>query len=115
VIARMQNKTIEGVERVLFEKDFNYELSPFVALTPDNKKGWIKSNHFETQFALVSGSRMMSWMFTPRFDLANVRNPSFNVRQAISNRGYSFDDSIFFMVSEDYAGGDPLQATWDMP
>jgi len=113
VLARIQGKTLENIERVLFAKEFDYELAPFTTVTSDNKKGWTKSNHLEFHYALATGSKLNTWLFSPVLDLSSVVNPSFNVSQAISNRGNSFADSVFFMVSEDYAGGDPALSTWD--
>lgn len=117
VIARGQNKTLENIDRVLFKKTFELNISPFTVVTAGgNKNGWVKSYHQDITFARVpasnSGANLDSWMLSPRFDLSNVRDPSFALRQAISNSGYPYDKSVSFLVSEDYEGGDPSLATW---
>ncbi len=113
VISRIQGKRLENIERVLIAKQFDSELAPFTTITAENKSGWAKKNHLELHYALASGSKLNSWLFTPMLDLTQVVNPSFNLEQAISNRGNPFADSVFFLVSEDYTGGDPALATWD--
>lgn len=112
-IAALQGKTLDGVERVLFEKYFDYELAPFAPLTASNKTGWQKKNHNELHYAIAEGSKLNTWLFSPRFDLTNVQNPSFTVKQAINSRGNPYSDSVFFMVSANYEGGDPSKADWD--
>jgi hypothetical protein len=114
VLARIQGKTLDNIERILFEKQFTYDLLPFQAITDVGAKGWIKNNHEEISYAYVSGSRTSSWMFTQTLDLTNVKNPGFQVTQAISNRGNPYDGTVFFLVSENYTGGDPAQATWEV-
>ncbi|MBC7532512.1 MAG: hypothetical protein H7318_13135 [Oligoflexus sp.] len=114
VVARMQGKTLENIERVLYEKLFTYELAPFTTVTDVGSKGWYKANHEDLSYSFVSSSKTSSWLFTPTMDLTNVVNPSFKVSQAISNRSNSFEGSIFFLVSEDYTGGDPNASTWEV-
>lgn len=114
VLARIQGKTLDNIERILFEKQFTYDLLPFQAITDVGAKGWYKNNHEEISYAYVSGSRTSSWMFTQTLDLTNVKNPAFQVTQAISNRGNPYDGTVFFLVSENYSGGDPAQATWEV-
>ena len=112
-IAALQGKTLENVERVLFAKDFDYELAPFASLTANSKAGWTKKNYNEIHYAIAEGSKLNSWLMSPLLDLTLVSNPSFMVKQAINSRGNPFSDSVFYMVSTNYTGGDPAKADWD--
>ncbi|MBC7661873.1 MAG: hypothetical protein H7249_19445 [Chitinophagaceae bacterium] len=112
-IAHMQGKTLNNLERILFEQLFTYDLAPFTAYNEAGKSGWVKSNHEKISYAYVSSPSANSWLMSPVLDLTKVTNPSFRMSQAVSNRSNPIDSSVFFQVSADYTGGNPNNATWE--
>ncbi len=117
-IASRQGKTLEQVERVLFTTKFSENLEPFNTLTAgNNKTGWIKSNHEEVNYAYAKTGKtdveLHSWLFSPTFDLTNVRNPRFNIKQSINRYGKPISDAVFVLVSDNYTGGEVTDATWE--
>jgi hypothetical protein len=117
-IAGLQGKTLDQVERVLFSTKFSESLEPFSTLTAGtNKVGWIKSNHEEVNFAFAktgkADTELHTWLFSPTFDLTNVRNPRFNIKQSINRYGKPISDSVFVLVSDNYTGGEVTDATWE--
>ncbi len=113
VVAEQQGKQLNGLARQLYVKDFNFELAPFASFTKLGKDGWKKTNFKENHYAAVSGSKITSWLFSPRFDLTAVDEPAFVLEQAINARGASYQGIVSFLVSTDYVGGDPETAVWD--
>ncbi|RYZ88867.1 MAG: hypothetical protein EOP04_08330 [Proteobacteria bacterium] len=117
-IAGLQGKVLDQVERVLFSTRFSQSLEPFNILTAgSNKTGWIKSNHEEVNYAYAktgkSDTELHTWLFSPTFDLTNVRNPRFNVKQSINRYGKPISDAVFILVSDNYTGGEVTDATWE--
>ncbi|MEK7855890.1 MAG: choice-of-anchor J domain-containing protein, partial [Acidobacteriota bacterium] len=122
-IATLQNKTLDNLDRVLFSKTFDFDLKPLIAITAKNRAGWVTGYHKDVHFARVpkdnasasnvAGKNLDSWLITPRFNLAKVVEPSFQVEQAISSKGEAYDQSVSFLVSTNYVGGDPEAAHWD--
>lgn len=105
-LATLQGKTLEGIERVLYAKVFNYELTPFTAT-----RSWRVDGNRDRKYALGDGKNT-AWLMSPLLDLSSVGNPAFVVDQAINDRGLPFLDGVVYLASENYAGGDPEKATW---
>lgn len=112
-LAGLQGKTLDKVDRVLFSTLFDTDLSPFLAISAENKTGWIKANHEETNYALVKGGPLNAWLVSPIFDMTNVKDPRLVLKQSINSWGKPYADAVSLMVSENYVGGDIAAANWD--
>ncbi|WP_141735806.1 choice-of-anchor J domain-containing protein [Oligoflexus tunisiensis] len=106
-VATLQGKTLEGIERPLFQKYFNLELAPFAAT-----KTWRIDGTRDKKYVIGDG-KATAWLLSPRMDLSQVGSPAFMVDQAINERGLPFLDGVMYLVSQDYVSGDPEQATWE--
>ncbi|MDQ3234191.1 MAG: choice-of-anchor J domain-containing protein [Pseudobdellovibrionaceae bacterium] len=106
-IATLQGKTLDGIERALFVKVFNYEIAPFSAT-----KIWRIDGTRDKKYAIGDG-KTSAWLMSPRLDLTQVGSPAFMVDQAINDRGLPFLDGVMYLVSQDYVSGDPEKATWE--
>jgi hypothetical protein len=107
VLATLQGKTLDGIERPLFTKVFNYELAPFATT-----KTWRIDGTRDKKYVIGDG-KSDAWLMSPRFNLGTVGNPAFMVDQAINDRGLPFLDGVMYLVSQDYVSGDPGKATWE--
>lgn len=106
-VATLQGKTLDGIERPLFTKVFNYELAPFAAT-----RAWRIDGTRDRKYAIGDG-KQDAWLLSPRMDLSEVANPAFMIDQAINDRGLPFLDGVMYLVSQDYVSGDPAKATWE--
>jgi hypothetical protein len=106
-VATLQGKTLDGIERPLFTKVFNYELAPFSAT-----KAWRIDGTRDKKYAIGDG-KQDAWLLSPRMNLSEVGNPAFMIDQAINDRGLPFLDGVMYLVSQDYVSGDPAKATWE--
>jgi hypothetical protein len=109
VMASLQGKTLDGIERPLFTKIFNLDMAPFATTNP---RSWRVDGNRDKKYMIGDGKNT-AWLLSPRFNLSEVGNPAFQVDQAINDRGLPFLDGVMYLVSQDYVSGDPEKATWE--
>lgn len=135
--ARIQGRNITDLEYVLYSYRFSGGLTPFGSFGWDNEKSqvaeglkWSTREALDRWFTSVNvytpsnftPDNFESWLLTPTFDLTNVRNPKFRIRNGFNLDGKDpevpldaariLNESYMALVSTDYIDGDPNEATW---
>lgn len=135
--ASIQGKNITDLAQTLYTYRFSSGLSPFGSFgwDEDNSSAsdslkWSTREALDRWFTSVNvytpsnftPDNFQTWLLTPTFDLTDVKNPKFRIRNGYNLDGKDpnipidasriINESYMAMVSTDYIDGDPNEATW---